>query len=100
MSEGEGKSLAAKELEDFELVFNALAHPTRRYILIILQSRGGQVTGDIVKRFPDKWPTISRHLKQLEEAGLITVTREGRQLIYALNRERHNAVLNNWLQWF
>lgn len=94
------KSRAERELEDFDKVFKALAHETRRHILVILQSRGGQVTGDVVERFPDKWPTISRHLKQLEDAGLINVQRNGRQLIYSVNNTRLKAVVTNWLQWF
>jgi len=98
--EKQHKSLAQRELEDFDKVFRALAHETRRQILVMLQSRGGQVTGDIVERFPDKWPTISRHLKQLEDAGLITVQRNGRQLIYSVNNTRLKAVVHNWMQWF
>jgi DNA-binding transcriptional ArsR family regulator len=94
------KTLAEKELEDIELVFNALAHPTRRHILIILRSRGDQVTGDIVQRFPDKWPTISRHLRLLENAGLITVTKKGRQQIYALDKSRLHTVINSFTKWF
>jgi len=94
------KSLAEKELQDFELVFNSLAHPTRRHILIILHSRGDQITGNIVKRFPDKWPTISRHLRQLEDAGLISVSKKGRQQIYSLDKDRLHSVVNNFLKWF
>ena len=94
------KSVAEQELEDFDKVFKALAHETRRHILVILQSRGGQVTGDIVQRFPDAWPTISRHLRQLEDAGLISVEKKGRQIIYSVNSERLKSVTQNWLQWF
>jgi len=94
------KSLAEKELDDFEEVFKALAHPTRRHILIILRSRGDQITGDIVNLFQHQWPTISRHLRQLEDAGLISVTKEGRQQIYSLNRDRLRSVVNNFLKWF
>jgi len=94
------KSLGEKELDDYEKVFKALAHPTRRHILIILHSRGDQVTGKIVERIEDQWPTISRHLRQLEEAGLISVTKKGREWIYSLDKEKMKAVLNNWLKWF
>ena len=94
------KSAAEKELEEYEQVFKALAHPTRRHILVILHSRGDQVTGKIVEKFEDQWPTISRHLRQLEDAGLLNVTKRGRELIYSLNREKMTTVLNNWLKWF
>ncbi len=94
------KSVAEKELEAFDVVFKALAHPTRRHILIILRSRGDQITGDIVNRFAHQWPTISRHLRQLENAGLVTVSKSGREITYAINREKMNNTLKNWLRWF
>ena len=43
------KSLAEKELDDFNKVFKALAHPTRRHILVVLRSRNDKMpAGDIV----------------------------------------------------
>lgn len=95
------KSRAEQELEDFELVFKALAHPSRRNILVVLTSRDGEMSaGDIVKRFEHKWPTITRHLRQLEDAGLVKTKKEGRENIYILNKERLHKVINNWLKWF
>lgn len=94
-------SKAQQELQDFELVFKALAHPTRRLILTVLLAENGRLNaGDIVEHFSFKWPTITRHLQQLEEAGLIQSAKEGTQNIYTLDKERMKSVLNNWLQWF
>ena len=95
------KTRAEQELEDFEVVFKALAHESRRAILIILQSRGGTMTaGDIVERFSYAWPTMTRHLQQLEQAGLITVSKVRREQYYSLNTERLTATVNKWLKWF
>ncbi len=95
------KSLAEKELEDFDLIFKALAHPSRRNILIVLRSRGGTMTaGDIVSRFSFAWPTMTRHLKQLETAKLITVDKKSREQHYSLNSVRMKAVIDNWMKWF
>jgi DNA-binding transcriptional ArsR family regulator len=95
------KSLGEQELEDFDLVFKALAHPSRRNILSNIQARGGKmIAGEIVKRFEYKWPTITRHLQQLEEAGLLTVTKDGRELTYEINTERLKKVVGNWMKWF
>ena len=94
------KTRGEKELEDFDLVFKALAHESRRTILTVLQSRGGTMTaGDIVSRFSYAWPTMTRHLQQLEEAGLITVDKISREQHYTLNKDRL-TIVTNWMQWF
>lgn len=99
---GEGKKTKAeKELEDFDLVFKALAHPSRRFILVALNARGGtMVAGDIVKRFNYSWPTVTRHLQQLEEAGLVRTDKVSREQHYTLNKERLFSVIDNWFKWF
>jgi DNA-binding transcriptional ArsR family regulator len=95
------KTIAEQELEDFDLVFKALAHPSRRNILTVLQARGGTMTaGDIVGRFDFAWPTMTRHLQQLEQAGVIKVDKISREQHYTLNSKRLNAVVNNWMKWF
>jgi ArsR family transcriptional regulator, arsenate/arsenite/antimonite-responsive transcriptional repressor len=95
------KALAERELEEFDLVFKALAHPSRRNILVNIHSRGGRmIAGEIVKRFSYKWPTITRHLQQLEQAGLLTSVKEGREWTYEINAEKLKTVVNNWLKWF
>ncbi len=95
------KSRGETELEDLEQVFGALAHASRRHILIVLCFRGGRMTaGDIAERFQCSWPTTTRHLRVLEEAGLVTVEQSGRQRIYILNRERLRSVVGDWLGWF
>lgn len=96
-----GKSRAEKELEEFDLVFSALAHTARRRILVVLLGRGGQMTaGKIVERFSCSWPTMTRHLQLLEVADLIRVEKSGRERIYILNRQTLQSVLGNWLSWF
>src|SRR5688572_14374186 len=95
------KTKGEQELEDFDLVFKALAHQSRRNVLTVLQSRGGTMTaGDIVNRFSFAWPTMTRHLQQLEQSGLIKVDKVSREQHYTLNSERLKTVLNSWLKWF
>ena len=53
-----------------------------------------------VKRFSFAWPTMTRHLQQLEQAGLIHVDKISREQHYTLNKERLNTVVNKWLKWF
>lgn len=92
---------AERELADLEAVFAALAHASRRHILIVLHVRGGSMTaGEIADRFGCSWPTTTRHLRQLEEAGLVTVQADGRQRHYQLNRDRLHSVAGGWLDHF
>lgn len=78
----------------------ALAHPARRQILLTLHFRGGVATaGEIAARFEHKWPTTTRHLRVLEEAGLLRQEKRGRTRVYTLNNSRL-ALVSEWLAWF
>ena len=94
-----GNGLA--ELDELEKVFRALAHETRRHVLIVLNARGGQMTaGEIAGRFSCAWPTTSRHLRILEQAGLVRMERSGREWLYILDKDRLHGVVGRWLGWF
>jgi DNA-binding transcriptional ArsR family regulator len=56
--------------------------------------------GEIAERFGCTWPTTSRHLKVLREAGLVTKVRKGREQVYSLQRDCLQSVLSEWLGWF
>ncbi|XYH95872.1 ArsR/SmtB family transcription factor [Sorangium sp. So ce1128] len=85
-------------LADTEAVFAALAHESRRNILLMLSQLGGELpSGYLAARFQHTWPTTTRHLGVLEKAGLVQVRREGRGSLYRLDRERLRAVLEAWL---
>lgn len=89
------------ELDAIDDVFAALAHPTRRQILTVLRARGGTMTsGELANRFDCTWPTTTRHLGVLTEAGLITVTRDGRQRRYQLAVDRLDSVAGHWIDRF
>lgn len=81
-------------------MFKALAHASRRHVLLVLHFRGGAMTaGEIAQRFACAWPTTTRHLAVLVGAGLVTVERRGRERVYRLARERLRAVAAGWLAW-
>ena len=89
------------EFEATEVVFEALAHPTRRRILLVLRFRGGRMAaGDIAARFPCGWSTVSNHLRLLQEAGLVSVEKQGRERVYSVCTETLLAVTGAWLKWF
>ena len=89
-----------QRLEDLEVVYAALAHAARRQILLTVHFWGGTMTaGDIARRFGHSWPTTTRHLRLLTDAGLLTQERSGRARLYRLNVARL-AVASDWLEWF
>ena len=95
------KARGLADLEAFDAVFGALAHPSRRTILTILQARGGQMTsGEVASRFDCSWPTTTRHLRLLEEAGLVRVSLRGRERVYTLDAVRLRTVTEQWLSQF
>jgi DNA-binding transcriptional ArsR family regulator len=90
-----------QDLEDLDVVFGALAHQSRRTILSILDARGGEMTsGSIASRFDCSWPTTTRHLRVLEDAGLVHVELRGRERVYRLDATRLRAVVRNWIDRF
>ena len=76
------------------LVFRAVADATRRAIVDLLQE-GDLAVQEIAGRFLVSRPAISRHLRILREAGLVSETRKGRQRIYRLEA----TVLKPALVW-
>ena len=67
--------MVAASVEQLDLVFAALADPTRRAILGRL-ARGEATVNELVAPFALSQPTISKHLKVLERAGLVSRGRD------------------------
>ena len=64
-------------------VFAALADPTRRRLVEVL--RGGESSvGDLVASVDIAQPGVSRHLRILQEAGVVTVRPDGQRRLYSL----------------
>lgn len=66
----------------------ALAHPARIAILKILIERKACICGDIVNELPLSQSTVSQHLKELKEAGLIKGDIDGVMVCYCINEEK------------
>ncbi len=78
--------------------FRALADPSRREILRLLRG-GAMSSGEIAEHFSSSWPTVSRHLAVLREAGLILAERRGQQIIYELNTTVLDDLVQHLLGW-
>lgn len=66
------------------IVFEALAHPTRRAILEMLKSRS-RTAGELADAFNVSKPTMSGHFAKLKEAGLIHADQQGATIFYSIN---------------
>ena len=69
----------------------ALAHPARIAILKLLASKRTCICGDIVDELPLSQSTVSQHLKELKEAGLIKGEIEGVKVCYCIDEKEWNA---------
>lgn len=97
----ERKSLAERDLDAIDAVFRALSHASRRHILIVIDAHGGRINaGRIADRFEHSWPTISRHLRVLEESGLVTTEISGRERHYVIDKGRLFGVGRRWFDFF
>ncbi len=77
----------SKETEDIAMFAKALAHPTRIAILKYLDNQACCFTGDLVEILPLAQSTISQHLKELKNAGLIQGTVEPPKIRYCIHQE-------------
>ena len=75
-------------------VWEAMADPTRREILTMLQKHD-MTAGEISAGFHTSTATISHHLKILREAGLVTSVREKQTIFYSLNTTVFQEFLKN-----
>jgi DNA-binding transcriptional ArsR family regulator len=84
-----------------DLVFGALADPTRRSILELLREREHMIAGEIADRFPRmSRPAVSKHLRVLREAGLVRSEERGREHRYALDARPLADLQRGWLEQF
>lgn len=79
-------------------VFAVIAEATRRDILVALR-KGDKAVGELVQELEASQPTISKHLKVLREADLVSMRAQGQKRYYALN-PKPLAGVANWLEGF
>ncbi len=78
-------------------MFKALADPTRRSLLDELFRADGQTLSALQERFPMTRFGVMKHLKQLEEAGLVVTRRRGREKIHFLDPVPIQLVHDRWV---
>lgn len=78
----------------------ALGHPARVAILRLLAKRQSCVCGDIVEELPIAQSTVSQHLKELKEAGLIQGEIDGPRVCYCINQKEWSAAQSVLVEFF
>ena len=78
-------------------VFRALADPTRRSLLDALYRSDGQTLSALEERLPMTRFGVMKHLKVLEEAGLVVTRRRGREKLHFLNAVPIRLVHDRWV---
>ena len=79
------KAAFTQKEQDLAAFAKALAHPARIAILKVLAQRNECICGEIVEILPLAQSTVSQHLKELKNAGLIKGTIDGPRICYCIN---------------
>jgi DNA-binding transcriptional ArsR family regulator len=91
-----GNRMVSKVTKRHDIIFRAISDPTRRQILGILRG-GPETVGGIARNFRMSRPAISKHLRLLHSAGLVSTHQQGTANICRLNA-RPLRVVNHWLE--
>jgi uncharacterized protein YndB with AHSA1/START domain/DNA-binding transcriptional ArsR family regulator len=87
-------------VRDEDLVFKALADPTRRALLDRLRRRNGQTLGELSEPLAMARQSATQHLGVLEAANLITTVRRGREKLHYLNPVPLRDIQERWIERF
>jgi DNA-binding transcriptional ArsR family regulator len=82
---------------DDDLVFKALADPTRRYLLDRLFARDGRTLTELESELAMTRFGVMKHLRVLEDAGLVVTRRVGREKHHFLNSVPIALVFDRWI---
>ncbi len=82
---------------DDDLVFKALADPTRRYLLDRLFVRDGRTLTELESELDMTRFGVMKHLRILEDAGLVVTKRAGREKLHFLNPVPIRLIHNRWI---
>ena len=89
-----------RETEQLALFAKAISHPTRIIILKHLEKQSCCFTGDLVDILPISQSTVSQHLKELKNAGLIQGEIKPPRIKYCINKENWDTAQKLFTQLF
>ncbi|WP_067802975.1 ArsR/SmtB family transcription factor [Actinomadura formosensis] len=84
-------------MDDDDLAFKALGDPTRRFLLDLLFTRDGRTLGELDSEVEMTRFGVAKHLRVLEEAGLVVTRRSGREKLHFLNPVPIRLIHDRWI---
>jgi len=94
------KVIITEEQKKIARIAKALGHPIRIYVLELLSRQSCCYSGDISDILPVAKSTLSQHLKELKDAGLIQGETEPPKVKYCLNKENWEFAKENFKLFF
>lgn len=89
-----------QEVSDDDLVFKALADPTRRHLLDRLYERDGRTLTELESDLEMTRFGVMKHLRLLEDSGLVVTRKSGREKLHFLNPVPIRQIHNRWIDKF
>ena len=83
--------------DDLGSVFRALADPSRRFLLDLLFARDGRTLSELESELSMTRFGVMKHLKVLEDAGLVVTRRSGREKLHFLNPVPIRLIHDRWI---
>jgi DNA-binding transcriptional ArsR family regulator len=87
-------------MDDTDLLFKALADPSRRKLLDVLHASDGQTLGELCLHLDMARQSATQHLGVLEAANLVVVSWRGREKLHFLNRVPLQEIFERWIRKF
>lgn len=86
-----------RDVIDDDRVFKALADPTRRFLLDLLFARDGRTLTELESELEMTRFGVMKHLRVLEDAGLVVTRRSGREKLHFLNPVPIRLIHDRWI---
>ena len=87
-------------MDDDDRVFRALGDPTRRFLLDLLFERDGRTLTELESGLDMTRFGVMKHLRVLEDAGLVVTVRSGREKLHYLNPVPIRLIHDRWIDKF
>lgn len=92
--------MAMTERDDTDLLFKALADPSRRRLLDLLHAHDGRTLGELCEHLDMTRQGVTQHLALLEAANLVVPVRRGREKLHFLNPIPLQEIYERWIAKF
>ena len=94
------ESAMVERLRDTDLLFKALADPSRRKLLDVLHAHDGRTLSELCEHLDMTRQGVTQHLDLLEAANLVATVRRGREKLHFLNPVPLQAIYERWIAKF